>query len=352
MAELPPLLAGFEAAAREILEPGPLSYYSSGAGAEITLRENVEAWERLRLAPRMLVGVETRDLSTTVLGRTRPHPLITAPMAFMRLAHPDGELALARAAAATQTSFTLATLANTSQAELAAGAPDATRWFQLYVFRDRGVTDALVERAADHGFEAIVLTVDLPVVGLRETDVTLGYTLPSDLPVPALEGLGGGGGQTLAESLTVIDPGLRWSDLELLADGPLPVIVKGILRPDDARKAVDHGAAAIVVSNHGGRQLDTVLPGAEALGPVVEEVGGEVDVLVDGGIRRGGDVVKAVALGASGVLVGRPLLWGLAVGGQAGAQRVLELLLEDLDRSLALVGSPVLSDLDESVLAG
>ena len=165
MAELPPLVAGFEAAAREVLEPGPLSYYSSGAGAEITLRENVEAWERLRLAPRMLVGVATRDLSTTVLGRARPHPLISAPMAFMRLAHADGELGLARAAAATQTPFTLATLANTSQAELAGRRRDATRWFQLYVFRDRGVTDALVERAAEHGFEAIVLTVDLPVVG-------------------------------------------------------------------------------------------------------------------------------------------------------------------------------------------
>jgi 4-hydroxymandelate oxidase len=349
--DLPPLLTGFEAAARERLEPGPLSYYASGAGAEITLRENVEAWERLRLAPRMLVGVETRDLSTTLLGRPRPHPLVTAPMAFMRLAHPDGELGLARAAAATGTPFTLATLANTSQEQLAAGGAETSRWFQVYVFRDRGVTDALVEAAAEHGFEALVLTVDLPVVGLRETDVTLGYELPADMPIPALEGLNAGGGQTLAASLSVIDPGLRWSDLELLADGPLPVIVKGVLRPDDARHAIDHGAAAVVVSNHGGRQLDTVLPTADALPPIVDEVGGEIDVLVDGGIRRGTDVLKAVALGARGVLVGRPLLWGLTVGGEAGARRVLELLLEDLDRSLALAGSPRLSDLVESLLA-
>ena len=352
MDDLPPLLAGFEDRARELLEPGPLSYYSSGAGAEITLHENVEAWERLRLAPRMLVGVATRDLSTTVLGRTRPHPLVTAPMAFMRLADPEGELALARAAAATQTPFTLATLANTSQAELAADGSSASRWFQLYVFRDRGVTDALIEGAAEHGFEALVLTVDLPVVGLRETDVALGYTLPSDLPVPALDATGRERGETLANSLAVIDPGLTWSDLERLAAGPLPVVVKGILRPDDARRAIDHGAAAIVVSNHGGRQLDTVLPTAEALGPVAEEVDGEVDLLVDGGIRRGTDVVKAIALGARGVLVGRPLLWGLAAGGEAGARRVLELLLEDLDRSLALVGSPKLASLDGSFLAG
>ena len=220
------------------------------------------------------------------------------------------------------------------------------------MFRDRGVTDALVERAAEHGFEALVLTVDLPVVGLRETDVTLGYTLPADLPVPALEALGSEGGQTLAESLAVIDPDLRWSDLELLADGPLPVIVKGILRPDDARRAIDHGAAAIVVSNHGGRQLDTMLPAADALGPVVEEVGRR-----GGRARRRRDPARNRRRQGDrprrrGVLVGRPLLWGLAVGGEAGARRVLELLLEDLDRSLALVGSPALSDLDESFLAG
>lgn len=353
MDDLPPLLAGFEEAARERLEPGPLSYYTSGAGAEITLRENVAAWERLRLAPRMLVGVGSRDLSTQLLGRTRPHPLVTAPMAFMRLADADAELALARAAVETESVFTLATLANTSQEALAAAAPpDAARWFQVYVFRDRGVTDALIEAAAGHGFEALVLTVDLPVVGLRETDVTLGYTLPSDIPVPALDAIEAGAGQTLADTLAVIDPDLRWADLERLAAGPLPVIVKGILRPDDARRAIECGAAAVVVSNHGGRQLDTVLPTADALRPVVEEVDGEVDVLVDGGIRRGTDVVKAMALGARGVMIGRPLVWGLAAAGEAGARRVLELLLEDLDRSLALVGSPELAALDESFLAG
>jgi isopentenyl diphosphate isomerase/L-lactate dehydrogenase-like FMN-dependent dehydrogenase len=351
MPELPPVLAEFETRARELLAPGPLSYYASGAGAQITLRENVEAWEGLRLAPRMLVGVAERDLSTTLLGRTLPHPLITAPMAYMRLAHPDGELGLLRASAATETTFTLATLATASQDEVAVEAPDAPRWFQLYVFRDRGISRALVQGAAEHGFEALVVTVDLPVIGLREADVALGETLPLDLPIPALDAAGRSEPVTIAESVSLVDPSLTWEDVEELADGPLPVIVKGILRPDDARLAVEHGAAAVVVSNHGGRQLDTTLTTAGALAPIVEEVGGEVDVLVDGGIRRGTDVVKAIALGARGVLVGRPLLWGLALGGEEGARRVLELLLEDLDRSLALIGSPNLSSLGRDFLA-
>ena len=299
----------------------------------------------------MLVGVAERDLSTTVLGQPRPHPLVTAPMAFQKLAHPEGELALARAAATTETTLTLATLANTAHAEMSGALPGASRWFQLYVFRDRGVTDAMMASAVEHGFEAVVLTVDLPVAGLRESDVSLGWTLPPDLSVPALEAAGGATELTFADALNTVDPALEWSDLEELAAGPLPVIVKGILRPDDAERAIEHGAAAIVVSNHGGRQLDTVLSTAEALVPIVEAVEGRVDVLVDGGIRRGTDVVKAIALGASAVLVGRPLLWGLAAGGEAGARRVIELLLEDLDRSLALLGEPALSGVGAGVLA-
>ena len=299
----------------------------------------------------MLVGVAERDLSTSVLGRRRAHPLVTAPMAFQKLAHADGELALARAAAATDTPLTLATLANTAHEELSAALPEAARWFQLYVFRDRGVTDAMVESAVGHGFEAVVLTVDLPVAGLRESDVSLGWTLPPDMRVPALEAARGPTELTFADALGAVEPALDWSDLEQLAEGPLPVIVKGILRPDDAERAIEHGAAAIVVSNHGGRQLDTVLPTAEALAPIVDLVEGRVDVLVDGGIRRGTDVVKAIALGASAVLVGRPLLWGLAAGGEAGARRVLELLLEDIDRSLALLGVPELSAVDADALA-
>jgi isopentenyl diphosphate isomerase/L-lactate dehydrogenase-like FMN-dependent dehydrogenase len=208
-----------------------------------------------------------------------------------------------------------------------------------------------VEGAVEHGFEALIVTVDLPVIGLRETDVALGETLPLDLAIPALDAAGRSGPVTIAESVSLVDPSLTWSDVEELAEGPLPVIVKGILRPGDARLALEHGAAAIVVSNHGGRQLDTTLTGAEALPPIVDEVSGELDVLVDGGIRRGTDVVKAIALGARAVLVGRPLLWGLAIGGEAGARRVLELLLEDVDRSLALLGAPKLSELSRDLLA-
>jgi isopentenyl diphosphate isomerase/L-lactate dehydrogenase-like FMN-dependent dehydrogenase len=349
-AELPWLVSEFERRAREVLEAGPLSYYASGAGAELTLAENVAAWQRLRLAPRMLVGVEQRDLSTTLLGRRRPHPLIVAPMAYQRLAHADGEPAHARAAASTRTPFTLSTFATASQEEVAAAAPDATRWFQLYVFRDRGLSDGLVQAAAEHGYEAIVVTVDLPVLGLREADIALGYMLPLELPVPTVEAAAGAR-TTIAETTMLIDPGLTWADVERLADGPLPVVVKGVLRPDDARRAIDHGAAAIVVSNHGGRQLDTVLPTAEALPPIVEEVGGEVDLIVDGGIRRGIDVFKAIALGARAVMVGRPSLWGLACGGEEGAARVLQLLIDDLDRTLALMGTPVLSRVDRDALA-
>jgi isopentenyl diphosphate isomerase/L-lactate dehydrogenase-like FMN-dependent dehydrogenase len=346
--DLPRVLGAFEARARERLEPGPLAYYASGAGAEVTLRDNVAAWERLRLAPRMLVGVGERDLSTTVLGRRRPHPLVVAPMAYQRLAHPGGEGATCAAAAAHDAIFTLSTLATTAPRELTGG----TRWFQVYVFRDRGVTRALVEQAAEAGFEALVLTVDLPVLGLREADHQLGWHLPADIGIPSVDATGSDRrAMTIADTAALLDADLRWEDLAELAAGPLPVLVKGVLRPDDARRAVEHGAAGVIVSNHGGRQLDTVLATADALPAVVQEVGSETDVLVDGGIRRGTDVLKALALGARAVMVGRPVLWGLACGGQAGAERVLELLLADLDRSLALAGTPVAGEIPPDLIA-
>ena len=347
MDDLPQVLGAFEARAREVLQPGPLAYYASGAGGEVTLRDNVAAWERIRLAPRMLTGVGTRDLSTTLLGRTRPHPLVVAPMAYQRLAHPEGEQATNRAAAERGAVFTLSTLATAAPRDLGAG----TRWFQVYVFRDRGVTEELVAQAVDAGFEALVLTVDLPVLGMREADHQLGWTLPEDVGIPSIDAAGRDRRMTVADTAALLDPDLGWDDVEELADGPLPVLVKGVLRPDDARRALDHGAAGVVVSNHGGRQLDTALATADALPAVADEIAGEADLLVDGGIRRGTDVLKALALGAGGVMVGRPVLWGLACGGQAGAERVLELLIADLDRSLALAGVPVAADLDRDVLA-
>jgi isopentenyl diphosphate isomerase/L-lactate dehydrogenase-like FMN-dependent dehydrogenase len=344
---LPLTIADFEARAAETLDPGPLGYYAGGAGDEITLRDNVEAWRRLALRPRVMVDVSARDPGVTLLGRPRPHPLVVAPMAFHRLACVDGEAATARAALATGTPFSLSTLATTTIPELAGAVPEADRWFQLYVLRDRGITRELVDSAVEHGYEALIVTVDFPEVGTRERDLRTGFTVGDVTAVPNVRDAGAA--LNLLEISEQIDSSLTWRDIErFAAESGLPVVVKGVLRPDDARHAAESGAAAVVVSNHGGRQLDTVLSGADALPAVVDEVGDEIDVLVDGGIRRGTDVVKALALGARAVLVGRPILWGLAVGGEAGARTVLEILLGELDVALALTGAPVAADLDPS----
>jgi 4-hydroxymandelate oxidase len=347
--ELPPTISDFERRAAEVLPPGPLGYYAGGAGDEITLRDNVAAWQRLALRPRVMVDCTECDPSTTVLGRRHPHPVIVAPTAFHALATAEGETATARAAAATGTPFCLSTLSTTGVAELATGAPATRRWFQLYVFKDRGVTREVVAAAVDHGYEALVLTVDVPVFGTRERDMRSGFALDENMPIPNVAAAGGRGTLSLKDVGALIDPGLTWETVGLLAaDSGLPVLVKGVLTPEDGRRALDSGAAGIVVSNHGGRQLDTVLSGADALPAVVDEVGDELDVLVDGGIRRGTDVIKALALGARAVLVGRPVLWGLAIGGEQGVRRVLELLLADLGIALTLAGAPRAAELDRS----
>jgi isopentenyl diphosphate isomerase/L-lactate dehydrogenase-like FMN-dependent dehydrogenase len=334
-------LADFERVAQEVLEPGALAYYAGGANDEVTMRDNVAAWQRIPIVPRVLVGAERRDPSVTFLGRRRPHPLILAPTASQRLAHADGERAAAQAAAATGAVVTISTYASTTLPEVAQAAPDATRWFQLYVFRDRGISRELIAQAVAHGYEALVITVDLPVIGVRERE--LRWPVQTEVTAPMAESwLAGAGGDspTPSEITSGTDAGLTWADIEAFAaESTIPVIVKGILAPEDAVLAAEHGARAVVVSNHGGRQLDTVLASADALGPVVEAAGDRVDVLVDGGIRRGTDVFKALALGARGVLVGRPILWGLAAGGRAGVTQVLEILLAEFDTALALSGA-------------
>ncbi|MGN6169802.1 MAG: alpha-hydroxy acid oxidase [Solirubrobacteraceae bacterium] len=341
----------YELAARAQLEPAVLAYLDGGAGDELTLRDNVAAWRRWAIRPRPLVPVGRRDAGVTLLGRVRPHPLILAPMGFQRLAHPDGELGTARAAQATQTVMCLSTLATVTPAALAEAVPGAPRWFQVYVFTDRGVTRELVAQAVAHGYEALVVTVDVPVLGVRERELRKpAQTHAGD--VPAAVAAGAEGAMTPAQFARLIDPDLSWSDVErLVRDSPLPVIFKGVLTAEAARLAADHGASGVVVSNHGGRQLDAVLSGADALPEVVEAVGDRLEVLVDGGIRRGGDVLKALALGARAVMVGRPVLWGLAVGGAEGARRVLEILLSELDIALALAGAPKTAELDRSFLA-
>ena len=342
--DLPETLADFERLAAERLEPGPHGYFAGGAADELTLQASEQAWQRIMIRPRVLVDVSQRDPSTTLLGIRRPHPLIVAPMAFHRVVHPEAEPETARGAAAAGAPFCLSTLATTSPADLAAAVPEAQRWFQLYVFKDRGVTAELVESAAENDYEALVVTVDLPVQGRRERDLRTAFRIDASVP-----SVGGRAGLSLPEMVEQFDASLTWDDLErLVDDSRLPVLVKGILTPEDARRAVASGAAAVVVSNHGGRQLDTVAATADALPRVVDEVGGELDVLVDGGIRRGTDVLKALALGARAVMVGRPVIWGLAVGGAEGVQRVLETLLAELDVALALAGTPIASELEAS----
>jgi 4-hydroxymandelate oxidase len=295
----------------------------------------------------VLVDVSNRDPSATVLGRPRPHPVIVAPTAYHRLAHPDGEEASARGAAEAEAIFCLSSLATAGPADVAAAAPDGERWFQLYVFRDRAVSRELLSSATESGYEAIVITVDLPVLGIRERDIRSQYSIPDALGAPSMGAGGRTGALSLLEIGELIDPTLTWDDVEEFAsDCQLPVIVKGVLTPEDARLAAEHGAAGVVVSNHGGRQLDTVAAGAEALPAVVEAVGDRIDVLVDGGIRRGTDVLKALALGARAVMVGRPVIWGLAVDGESGVQSVLELILAEFDVALALAGVPRASALD------
>jgi 4-hydroxymandelate oxidase len=347
--ELPPTISDFERRAAEVMPPGAHGYYAGGAGDEITLRDNVAAWQRLALRPRVVVDCAERDQSTTVLGRRRSHPLIVAPTAFHTLATPDGETATARGAAATDTPFCLSTLSSTGVVELATRAPEATRWFQLYVLKDRAITREMVAAAVEHGYEALVLTVDLPLFGTRERDMRSGFVLDEASAIAPLGAAGARGTLSLPQLGELLDQSLSWDDIgRLAADSGLPVVVKGVLTREDARRAVDSGAAGIVVSNHGGRQLDTVLSGADALPAVVDEAGDELDILVDGGIRRGTDVVKALALGARAVMVGRPVLWGLAVGGEEGVRRVLELLLADIDTALALAGAPRAAELDRS----
>jgi isopentenyl diphosphate isomerase/L-lactate dehydrogenase-like FMN-dependent dehydrogenase len=323
----------YEALAAERLEPGAYGFYAGGSGDELTLRWNVEAYTRWQLRPRVLVDVEGCTTRTTVLGTEVSMPLLVAPVAFQRVAHPDGELGTARAAAAAGTVMCLSTMTTFTPAEVA--ETGVARWFQLYVFRDEGVTRELVRRAVDAGYTALVLTVDAPALGRRERDLHTGFRIPPEIVVPAL----GRGGLTPPETFALMSQSVSWRDVERLAEvAGLPVVVKGLVTREDAVLACEHGAAGVVVSNHGGRQLDGVCSTIDALPEVVEAVEGRIPVLVDGGIRRGADVVKALALGAQAALVGRAPLWGLAVGGAAGAQHVLELLREEILLALKLVG--------------
>jgi len=328
----------YERLAEERLDAGAFGYFAGGSGDEWTLDENVAAFGRWQLRPRVLVDVGSVTTETTVVGQNVSLPVLVAPTAFHRLAHPEGELATARGAAAAGTVMCLSTLASVSPAELAAAAPEGLRWFQLYWPRDRGFTQELLAGVVEAGFSALVLTVDFPAAGRRERDIRASFRLPADLPLPNVP-VGLGTGDFHAALSEVVDPTLTWRDLEWLRSVcELPLIVKGVLTAEDTLLAVEHGAAAIVVSNHGGRQLDGVPASLDALPEVVEAAGGRAEVLLDGGVRRGTDVAKALALGARTVLVGRAVIWGLAVAGEEGVRNVLELLRAEVALALTFLG--------------
>jgi 4-hydroxymandelate oxidase len=348
-----------EPLARERLTAMAYGYYASGANEERTLRENVAAWARLPIHHRVLVDVSSRDASTTVLGTRVSMPVLVAPTAFHRLACEDGELSTVRAASGAGTVMCLSSLSNTRVEEVCAAAGAGAVWFQLYVYRDRAATAALVARAEAAGARAIVLTVDAPLLGRRERDVRNEFHLPEGLRVEnmsATEGLGEVALRSASSGLAAyfaekLDPSLTWKDVAWLRSiTRLPLLVKGIVRPDDARRAVDHGASGIVVSNHGGRQLDGSPATATVLGPVADAVQGRIEVFVDGGIRRGTDVLRALALGARAALVGRPILWGLSLDGAAGARAVLETLRAELDHAMALAGCATPADATRDLL--
>ena len=339
-------LDDYERAAAERLEPGPLAYYRGGANDELTLADNRAAFGRWAIVPRVLRDVSTVDSSVEIFGRKWPSPIWIAPTAFHRMAHPDGELATARAAAARDVTFAVSTSSSSDLAEVAEAG--GRRWFQVYLLADPGARRSLVERAVRAGYEALVLTVDLPRVGRRERDIRIGFAVPEDVAVP---NIAAAAGLPLAEGLNVaFTERMTWDDLTWLTAFGLPVVVKGVLHPDDARLAVEQGAAAVDVSNHGGRQLDGAIASLDALPAIVEAVAGRVPVLMDGGVRRGTDVLKAWALGAAAVGIGRPVLWGLAVNGEAGVGHVLDLLTAELQLAMALAGCPTRVDVGPELL--
>ncbi len=357
--DLPLNPSAWEEAARERLRDDVYDYYAGGAGDEATVRANRGAWGELFLRPRVLVDVADVDTSVSLLGSSLPHPILLGPTAFQRLAHPEGELATARAASATGSLLVASSLSTVSIEEIGA-ATRAPLWLQLYVFRDRELSSDLVRRALEAGCRAVCLTVSVPVQGNRERDAHNRFRLPDGLEMANFLGHTQAHFPQAPETSALarfigeqFDPRLDWSAVEWLREvAGIPVVLKGILSSEDARLAVEHGAAAVIVSNHGGRQLDGAVPTARALPEVVEAVDGRIPVLVDGGIRRGADVLRALSLGATAVLIGRPYLWGLAVAGQHGVERVVEQLVADVRRALALTGRPRLSDVDASVLAG
>jgi 4-hydroxymandelate oxidase len=345
-------VSDFEGPAHERLHPAAWAYYAGGGWDQITIRENLEAWRRYRFRPRVLVDVSAIDLSTTLLGAPVSMPIGMAPAALHGLAHPDGELASARAATAAGVANVVSTVASRSIADIAAASGDGLRWFQLYAQRDREMSRDFVQRAEATGYRAIVLTVDLPVLGYRDDITRTGFD-PGTRAYGNLAGRAAivdGGFDDLLDMRSV---GLTWDTLaEIRSWSRLPLVLKGILTAEDARLAVEHGAAGVWVSNHGGRQLDRSPAAIDVLDEIVEAVAGRAEVYLDGGVRRGTDVVTALAMGARAVFIARPLLYALACAGEAGVARAYAILREETERALALVGAARPSELRRSHVSG
>src|ERR1019366_5490361 len=347
-------LEDLEREARHVIGEMAYAYYAGGAEDERLLEENVTAWAHWQLHPKVLAGISAVDLGTTLLGTAVSSPVAIAPTAIQGLAHVDGEVATARGAATRGALMVLSSLATCSLEEVAAGAPGGPRWMQVYILRDRARTVDLAQRAATHGYGALVLTVDAPVAGLRLRELRGGVHLPHDLALPNLAGdstESAHEGGFMAVVTREFEPALTPDDIGWLAGlTSLPVVVKGVQRADDAVRCVDAGAAALVVSNHGARQLSDAPPTADILREVVDAVGGRAEVYVDGGLRRAPDVVKALALGARAVLVGRPSLWALAAGGADGVASLLQWYESELRRTMALCGAATVSQLERSLV--
>ena len=352
-------VAEYESRARDMAEGSTLDYYDGGSNDEITLRENVTAFSRITLYPRVFRSVGQRETQTTILGLPASAPVIVAPIALLGRLHPDGEVPVVRAASSAGSIVTLSTLSVTPIEEVVAAA-NGPVWFQLYVYKDRAASEALVRRVEAAGCTALELTADTPILGRRERDVRNNFSLPPDLWAPNLTadvrppspGSVARSRSSFAAAIdSLLDPDLTWDDIAWLTSiSSLPVLVKGIVRADDARYAIEAGAAGVIVSNHGGRQFDTAPAAIDALGPVAEAVGDQAEVIVDGGIRRGADIVKAIAMGARAVQIGRPIVWGLVVDGEDGVRDVLSLLRDELDLAMALAGCRSIDDISFDLL--
>jgi isopentenyl diphosphate isomerase/L-lactate dehydrogenase-like FMN-dependent dehydrogenase len=345
-------LADFEPLARLAMEPAAFDYVAGGAWDEVTLAENEAAWRRYRLRPRVLVDVSRVTTVTTLLGQPAAIPVSVAPMAVHGIGHPEGEVASVAGAAAAGVPFTLSTMSSCSLEEVAAAAPDAVRWFQLYAQAEPSRTRELVERAAAAGYRAIVLTVDLPVLGYRERDLRSGFVIPAlgNFATAPPTHIGRSTWPDAVDDL--VTTGLTWEHIaEIRAMSDLPLVLKGILTAADARLAVDHGVDGIVVSNHGARQLDRVPAAIDVLAEIAAAVDGRAEVWVDGGVRRGLDIAIALALGARGVLIGKPIFWALAAGGAAGVERALTILRDEFEIALALLGAPTPADVTRDHVA-